>query len=129
MDSMNELEDKFYPELDQNGKDQAQELMNSFKLKLADCAKNVFDDFYCDVTTHIESDSWQNFRTDIINGIQGYTEHSKKYPHDYSRIRESIIKNHREELIKDLDIDNLKEIEKLKRDVKRLEQELRDRRF
>ncbi len=111
------MKDDFYPELTEQGKREAQDLMNKFEVNLKESAKNIIEemttDFYCDVLNEIESDHWTNYRTKILNAICDYGNDENK-SHDFDRIRKAIYRKHKEEIVKDLNQDLLKEIEDLK---------------
>lgn len=119
---MNEREYPLFPELNEEGKRQAQELMLKFEKVLKEKAFKVIEefstDFYCNILHEIESDHWANYRSKILNGMSNYgNKNESKY--DFDRIRKSIYKNHKEEIVKDLNQDLLKEIEDLKKELAR----------
>lgn len=113
---------EFYPELTEEGKLIAQEIMTSFENKLkaraVELMQEMATDFYCNALQHIESDSWVNFRTQIVNAICDYSNREKTGSYDFDRIRKSIYSIHKEEIVKDLNQDLLKEIETLKGQLK-----------
>jgi hypothetical protein len=95
--------------------------MIKFDKQLLDRAKELIgtitNEFYYEIANEVESDHWFNYRQKIIDGISNYNNkgHSK---HDFDTIRKSIYRNHKEDIVKDLNQDLLEEIEDLK---KRLE--------
>ena len=107
----------FYPELTEEGKLQAQALMVKFEETLKASATKIISEFstefYCDVLNEIESDHWANYRTKILNALCDY-RNKPNNKHDFDRIRLSIWRNHKEEIIKDLNQDLIKEITDLK---------------
>ena len=107
-----------FPELTEQGKIEAQNLMTKFEKRLKEKAieiiKEITTDFYCDILNEIESDHWTNYRTKIVNGLSDYTNKHKSGSYDFDRIRKSIYRNHKSEIIKDLNQDLLQEIERLK---------------
>lgn len=107
-----------FPELTEEGAQQAQELMNKFEKKLKETAVNIMEDittdFYCDVLHEIEGDHWFNYRTKLLNAMSDYGN-KKHSPHDFDRIRKAIYKQHKDEIVKDLNQDLLEEIEHLKK--------------
>ena len=105
--------DDFYPELSETGKEKAMELIAEFRKKLAKEAEDVIGCFYTDVMQHIESDSWENFRQHIVEGLCSYSN-AKSLQYDFKKIRQAILKNHRDEIIKDLNQDLLAEVQELK---------------
>ena len=112
--------DDFYPELSEAGQEKAMELIAEFKKKLAKEADSVILDLYTDVMHHIEGDSWTNFRQHIVNGLCNYSN-AKSSHYDFKMIRQSILKNHRDEIIKDLNQDLLVEIQELKHHIELIE--------
>jgi len=118
-----EKEYPLYPELTEQGNQQAQDLMNKFEKTLKESAtqimSNITTDFYCDILNEVEGDQWTNYRTKMVNALCDY----KNKPHakyDFDRIRKSIYRNHKEEIVKDLNQDLLAEIEDLKKRIKRI---------
>ncbi len=115
---MEENKYPLFPELTDEGKIQAKNLIDKFehqlKLNAIKLMGEITDTFYSDVLHHIESDHWQNYRNTIMEGMCNYSnkEHS---PHDFDRIRKAIYMYHKEEIIKDLNQDLVKEIERLKK--------------
>jgi len=112
------MENNRYPELSEQGKVECQLLMDKFEKELKSFAlktmENITTDFYANVTPYIESDHWANYRNSILNDISNYGT-LPKYEKD--RIRKAIYANHKEEIIKDLNQDLLKEIESLKKTI------------
>ena len=111
-----EKEYPLYPELTEEGKKEAQELMIRFEKTLKESAIKIIEDFstdfYCNISHEIESDHWINFRQKIVNALCDYKNKSHaKY--DFSKIRKSIYHHHKEEIVKDLNQDLLKRIKEL----------------
>lgn len=117
----------FYPELPEEGTKEAQALINKFIDDLKKSANSAIDDLYCTILPHIESDSWSNFRNDIMSGYKNYNNKIHR-EYDFKDIRQKIFEEHREEIIKDLNQDLVKEVESLKDTIKHL-QELRSRSY
>jgi len=103
-----------YPKLCENGKKEAEMLFAGFKEKFRKIADEVLGELYADVATHIESDSWGNYRSQIMNGMKNYENRMLQGEFDFEEIRRKIYEEHREEIIKDLNQDLVKENEKLK---------------
>ena len=120
-----ENEYPFYPELTEEGKEQAQKLMIEFEKALKEKAIKIIEDFstnfYFNVLNEIESDHWTNYRTKILTGLCNYTDNKNHLKYDFARIRESIFRHHKEEIIKDLNQDLLEEIERHKKRIEYLE--------
>ena len=114
----------FYPTLNEPGEQDATERINRFVEQLKSAAQEAIDNFYCEDLPHIESDSWQNFRNQIVAGFQNYGNSKVQAEYDFAKIRKAIYKEFKDDIIKDLNQDNLKRISELEQQVKQL-QELR----
>lgn len=110
-----------YPTLTEEGEAEAQEVLNSFKGKAKVIMGSLLDELlgelYCDVATHIGSDSWTNYRNAMMEGFKGYGKGAVKHTHDFKELRQSIYKNNKEEIVKDLNQDLVKEVEELKNHI------------
>lgn len=106
-----------YPELSDEGKVEAQRIVDTFKAGLSRLCEETIGDFYCEVANYAETDAWDNVRSHLLEGLRGYK--SSKYG-PWNEIRKSIYRNHREEIINDLNQDLVKEIETLKAQIARL---------
>lgn len=115
-----------YPELPEAGKVEAQKLIDAFKNKLISAANEAISDLYCDVAVHIETDSWTNFRNDMMEGFKNYNNRKVHGEFDFKEIRQQIYKEFRDEIIEDLNQDLVTEIESLKKELK-WEREFRSR--
>ena len=122
-----ETPEVFYPELPEEGTKEAQVLINKFINDLKKSANDAIDKLYCATLPHIESDSWSNFRNDIMSGYKDYKNKIHR-EYDFKDIRQKIFEEHREEIIKDLNQDLVKENEDLKKTIRHL-QELRSKTF
>ena len=114
---MNE-EYPLYPELTEQGKEEAQRIMDSFKLRLKEMMREVLSELYTNVSYYVESDHWTNYRNAILDGFKGYTNGREDHSYDYKQLRQAIYANHKEEIVKDLNQDLLEEIESLKQQLK-----------
>ena len=101
-----------YPELTEQGKIEAQGIMDSFKPKIKAVIDELMGDLYCDVASYIESDSWTNYRNSLMDGFKGYNR-GRHSDYDFKELRQAIYKNHKEEIVKDLNQDMVEEIKKL----------------
>jgi hypothetical protein len=121
----NQNEHPLFPELTEEGKREAQNLMNRFeqmlKVKAVEIIEKITTEFYCDILNDIESDHWQNFRTKILSGLCHYSNSKKNASYDFERIRRAIYNEHREEINKDLNQDLLKENVELKKTIEYLQ--------
>ena len=116
-----------YPELKEEAKGEAQALMDEFKKKMESLAKEILSQLYCDVAMYIESDSWSNFRNEILQGFSKYGNRKLQADYDFAKIRQTIFEEHREEIIKEVEQDIVNENEGLKKDNERLKEWLRNR--
>ncbi len=98
-----------YPELKEEAKKEAQALMDEFKKKMESLAKEILSQLYCDVAMYIESDSWSNFRNEILQGFSKYGNRKLQGDYDFAKIRQTIYEEHREEIIKEVEQDIVKE--------------------
>jgi uncharacterized protein CbrC (UPF0167 family) len=107
-----------YPELSEQGKIEAQEILNDFADKIRkviyDTVEYCIDNFYSDIIPYIESDSWSNFRNEIMDGFKNYNNCKIQAEYDFKDIRQQIYKEYRDDIIKDLNQDLLEENKKLK---------------
>lgn len=113
-------EHPLYPNLPKAGVDEAARLIESFKAEMVKAATEVLSNVYCDVAVHIESDSWTNFRNEIVKGLtRNYAYSSELLKYDFRELRKTILIEHREAIIKDLNKDLLAEVEDLKAQLQR----------
>ena len=96
----------------------AAKLIEQFKAELVKTSEKVISDMYCDILPHIESDGWSNMKTQILQDLKNYSNHASKY--DYKVIREQILKENRDEIIKDLNSDLLEINRQLEDEIKHL---------
>jgi F0F1-type ATP synthase membrane subunit b/b' len=115
MNTNEQTVDKLYPELSQAAEDEAEKVIEAFKQQMKKAGDEAIETLWCNLIHHIESDSWSNFRTSIINGLSDYNNLNSEQ--DKSAIRKAVLKNHRDEIISDLNQDNLKQIEDLKQQI------------
>lgn len=106
-----------YPELSEEGKKEAQLIMDAFKKKLKKAANEILSDFYCDVAMYIESDSWTNFRNQLLDGFKDYGNRKIQGEYDFKEIRQAIYREYRDEIIQDLDQDLMEENKRLKETI------------
>lgn len=113
------MEEIKLPEL---AKIEAQFFLDQFKKKLLGICEDVIGDLYVNIMPYIESDSWSNFRNQVVSELQGYGKGKLVSKYEIELIRRSLLDNYRDEIIKDLSQDMLKEIERLKKEIERLEE-------
>jgi len=116
-----------YPELTDQGKEEAQKIMDSFKPRLVKLLDEVMGELYTDVSYYIASDHWTNYRNALMDGFKGYKNGKTNHEYDYKELRQAIYTNHKEEIVKDLNQDLIKENENLKADIERLHEQLTER--
>ncbi len=117
------MSDKYplYPELSEAGGAEAQFLVDKFKDEIIKAANDVIGTLYCDIACHIESDSWTNYRNQMLEGFKNYNNRKIQGEYDFKQIRKAILKEHREDIVEDLNQDMLKEIESLKTTIEFLQ--------
>ena len=108
----------FYPELTEEGEKEAQNIMDGFKEKMSKIAAGVMGELYCDVASYIETDSWMNFRNEIMEGFKDYGNNKIHAEYDFKAIRQKIFEDNKKEIIKDLNQDLIAEVESLKHTIK-----------
>jgi hypothetical protein len=108
-----------FPALSEEGKKEAQALIEDFKIKMLKVCEEVLSHLYTDVVLYIESDSWGNFRNEILDGFKDYNNHKIHSKYDFQEIRQAILREHKEEIIADLNRDMIAEIELLKKELSR----------
>jgi len=116
-----------FPTLTEEGQEEAQKLIDAFKIKLVKAAEEVISALYCDIATYIESDSWTNFRNELLDGFRNYNNRKIQGLYDFQEIRKSLLKEFKEEIIYDLNQDLVEENQKLKEHINILYEQLRRR--
>ena len=106
-----------FPELSIEGQIEAQTLIDKFKESIKKSAEQAIGDLYCDVALYIESDSWSNFRNQLMDGFKNYNNRKIQSKYDFKDIRQAILEEYKEEILKDLNQDLIEEIEKLKKQL------------
>ncbi len=106
-----------FPELSIEGQIEAQTLIDKFKESIKKSAEQAIGDLYCDVALYIESDSWSNFRNQLMDGFKNYNNRKIQSEYDFKDIRQAILEEYKEEILKDLNQDLIEEIEKLKKQL------------
>lgn len=109
-----------FPELPEEAQQQAADLVERFKKAAMKALEESMATFYSETLEYIESDSWFNFRDQIMEGFKNYNNRKIQNAYDFDTIRKEIYKQFRDELIVDLNQDLLKKIEQLEREVDRL---------
>lgn len=113
-----------YPPLSEQAQEEADKLIKQFKLKLQESTEKLVIDalgsFYINIIPYIESDSWANFRNEIMDGFKNYNNKKIQSEYDFKVIRKQIYEDFRDEIIKDLNQDNLSRIEELEKENQKL---------
>lgn len=116
-----------YPLLSEEGKLEAERVIELAKKRIKDVCDEALGEIYMGIPRYIESDSWTNFRNDMMDGFRDYRTRIKQGEYDFKQIRQTIYNEFRAEIIADLDQDNLAEIKRLQEAVKRLNDMLYER--
>jgi hypothetical protein len=106
-----------YPSLAPEAKAEAQALMDAFKEKLLKLCQETLGPLYCEVSSYIESDHWDNYRNDLLAGLQNYGNRKVQASYDFAKIRRAIFEEFRSEIVADLNADLLAEVEELKKTI------------
>lgn len=108
------MDNNLYPALSEQGQQEAQVIIDRLKVEMAKVCEKVISDFYINIGCYIETDSWTNYRNSIMAGLKNYGGDLRW---DYKKVREEIFKEHREEIINDINKDLLEEIASLKEEL------------
>lgn len=106
-----------YPRLTEEGEKEAVIILKTFHDRMKKVCEETLDQFYVDVLPYIETDSWTNYRNQLMDGFRNYNNRKVQGEHDFARIREEIYKQFRDDIIKDLNQDLVKEIASLKEQI------------
>ena len=109
-----------YPKLSEYGEEEAAAIFEGFKKKMEALCKETLSQLYTDVAAYIESDSWTNFRNDLLDGFRNYGNRKLQADYDFKTIRSEIYKQFRDDIIKDLNQDLVTENESLKAEIQRM---------
>jgi len=115
-----------YPELTEQGKEEAQRIMDSFKPKIKAMMEDIMGELYSDVSYYVESDHWTNYRNALMDGFRNYGSGKPNHEYDYKELRQAIYKNHKDEIVNDLNQDIIAENDRLKAEIEYLRQILID---
>ena len=123
------MENKYplYPQLTEAGEEEAQSIINRFKEDIKKVADEAIGKLYCDVAIYIDSDSWTNFRNELMDGFRDYNNRKIQGEYDFKEIRAQIYKEYREDINEDLNQDILKENEDFKKRNEQLMNDLHNR--
>ena len=88
-----------FPMLPEAGKVEAQAILDQFKGRMVKTCEEALGRLYVEVIPHIESDSWTNFRNNMMDGFKGYQNRLVQGEYDFKAIREKIYSEYRAEII------------------------------
>ena len=109
-----------YPELTEQGKIDAQRIMDSFKPRILKVVEELMSELYTDVSAYVETDHWSNYRNRMMEGFMGYGNGTTNHSYDFKELRHAIYKNNKEEIVKDLNQDLVAANSILQAEVERL---------
>lgn len=115
-----------YPELSEDAQKEAVKLIESFKENLKKAAEEAIGNLYVDVMPYIESDTWSNFRGQVVDGFRNYNNSKIQAKYDFKQIRQKIYEEYRDEIIEDLNKDLVEENKNLKETIARMEKDRRN---
>lgn len=109
--------------LPDEGKKEMQEFLDKFKQKMLKTAEETISSLYCDISHHIETDHWTNFREHYRIEVQNNFKYSKcKECSEQARIfRRTLVQENKDELIPLLNQDLAKRVHELEDRVKEFE--------
>jgi hypothetical protein len=119
----------FYPKLPEDAEIAAQKLIDNsrdyLKKVIENATTEIFDKIYVDFVPWIASDSWGNFRMQIVDAICNYNQLREFSRWDAKKVRNRIFSEYKEEIVEDLNQDNLEKIKELEEEIVRLKKESR----
>jgi hypothetical protein len=117
-----EHEYPLYPNLSEEGANEAEFIIGDFKKKLSKAAEEAIGSLYSGIIPYIESDSWQNFRNQMMDGFKNYNNRKIQGAYDFKEIRAEIFKDFKDEIIIDLNQDIWEENQTLKQQIEDLKE-------
>jgi type III secretory pathway component EscR len=112
-----------YPELSEEGKKEADLWLQSFRDKMKEIAEETLSEVYGSCVEYIESDSWSNFRNEMLEGFKNYKNRKIQAEFDFAEIRKQIYKEYRDEIIQDLNQDLVKSNKELEEIIEKMQEE------
>lgn len=103
--------------LSEQGLREFEAVLDTFKKRMVSAVNEAIDGVYVELPMWIETDSWSNLRMHILGGFNDYTRYRGMY--DFKQLRALILRDHREEIIDDLNKDHLERIKELEDQLKR----------
>lgn len=107
------MNDRFplYPHLSEKGMEEAQHLIDACVAQALVQLKQGIDEVYTDIVPHIESDSWINFRNDLMAGFRNYGNRRIQAAYDFKSIREEIYRDFKSEIESEIRCERITELE------------------
>jgi len=113
-----------YPSLSEQGKVEAQRIMDSFKPKISAMIEDLMRELYMDVSFYVESDHWCNYRNALMDGLKGYGDGGSAHASEFKELRQAIYTANKDEINKDLNQDLVKENAALEQRIRDMESTL-----
>ncbi len=114
-----------FPELPEAAGREAVELIEEFKKELTAAASKAISELYTDIVPYIKSDSWTNFRTQMLAGFKNWDNKKIQAEYDFNEIRKQIFIQFREEIMKEMPEELTAENARLKDEIKYLRESIR----
>lgn len=113
------MPDKYplFPTLSEEAQKEAVELVEDFKQKLEGVAKDAIRKLYTDIVPYIESDSWANFRNQLLAGFRNWGNKKIQGEYDFNEIRKGIFTQFRDDIMKEMPEELVAENESLKKEI------------
>lgn len=110
------MENKYplYPPLSDEAQKEAVALIEDFKKKIEDVANETISTLYTDILPYIESDAWDNYRSQLMQGFMDWNNSKIQGKYDFKQIRHAIFKQFREEIMKEMPEELVAENESLR---------------
>lgn len=124
---MSDKEYPLFPALTEQGAQEAQRIMDSFKPKIINMMEEILGDLYTDVSYYVESDHWTNYRNALMDGIKNYGAGKPNHAYDYKEIRKAIYENHKDEIVADLNQDLVEENHELRERIREMQESIANR--
>jgi hypothetical protein len=115
-----------YPKLTDKAKEEAEKLMEAFKIKMKSLADEIIGELYTNVSMYIDTDHWVNFRRELLDGFLDYNNSKIQGEYDFKKLRQKIYKDFKPEIDKDLNQDLLEKVKTLEKDNERLRTKLNE---
>lgn len=111
-----------FPVLSEEAKKEAVLLIEEFQNALSMKANEVISKLYTDIIPYIESDSWTNFRNELLAGFCNWNNKKIQAAYDFNKIRKQIFIQFRDEIMKEMPEELVAENKELKGRIAHLEE-------